>query len=128
MEKILLMHPDCSFEEMAAKVIGDNPDVIATSNLEQVLAMIKSKEIERVCIMYTTITEPAWVASSLIHELDPLMPVLICNPDIDKPASENEIWITSEEYDFNGFHEVVHNFFSGTLLKEELFLYRKRIK
>ena len=135
------------FESTVQTIQEMNPDVLFESNFEQVYAMCKLGEINKICIHmdvnnFSSAKSGAvrgQKAAEKIHEINPEIEILIWEgrsfinddetlPDIFKVSgtpfpikNKNELYIPFSQ-DINHF-EITTKFFEGTLKKEDLLEY-----
>ena len=84
-----------------ARIKAGTPDLFVTANLEQVLAMIKSGEVSRICILIETCTDTGKEISEKIHTINPQIEVLVWNST--EVPKESELNTSYEEIgDFKG--------------------------
>ncbi|MBE3087007.1 MAG: hypothetical protein IMZ64_12420, partial [Bacteroidetes bacterium] len=114
-QKILLIHPLHWFGGVAEKVQRNNPNISVTPNFEQVLAMVKAKEVQCVCLMFSTMTETLPAAVKKIHEVNPDLPLQIWNSG-EEPQSQspNEEYLNSGDCSYEEFYAIVDNFYKGS--------------
>jgi hypothetical protein len=112
LKKILLLHPIHWFGGVVDRVQKKNPEVMVTPNFEQVLAMVRTNEVERVCIMFSTLTETLPSAVRKLHEANPNLPVQIWNSGEEpKSISTNEEYLNTEDYSFENFYTAIDHFY-----------------
>ena len=131
------------FATTVERIQNLNPDVLVESNFEQVLAMCKLNEVNKICI-HMDVDNFSGIkfnvargqkAAERIHEINPEIEILIwegrsfCNnddsiPDVFKVAGEpepiknkNELYVSFNRDIF--VYEITSKFFEGTLQKEE---------
>lgn len=110
-QKILLIHPQEWFGGVIRKVQEQVPGIEVTPNFEQVLALARTGEVKKVCIMYATLTEPAAVAVQRIHAVDYLIPIQIWNAEVPETFSPREEYLNSGDFKDEEFYAAVVNFF-----------------
>jgi hypothetical protein len=111
-KKILLIHPLYWFGGIVEKVQKSNSDIMVTPNFEQVLAMVKANEVDRVCLMFSTMTETIPAAVQKIHEVNMDLPLQIWNSG-EEPQSQsvNEKYLNTADCSFEEFYSIVNNFY-----------------
>jgi hypothetical protein len=118
--KIYVNYP---MEDRAAEKIRKGiPDLLATTNGEQVLAMARQGEVDRVCIAFGACAFSEFELSKAIHDIDPTIPVLVMSSDIPEIPSANEYVTTDPGF----FFESVNEFLKGEFEKEDYQVFPKK--
>jgi DNA-binding NarL/FixJ family response regulator len=105
--KILISYPlDDSGVE---KIREQTPDLYATQNGEEVLAMVRDREVDRVSIVFGAYTFSEFEIAQAIHAIDPAIPILILGSEIPQEKVKNE-YVTN---DAGFFFEAVNVFLNG---------------
>lgn len=100
-----------SIERLQKKV----HDAYVTQNGEEVLAMVRFGEVERICIALGASVFSEYEMMQAIHNIDPSIPILVLGSGHPGKIAENE-YIT-ENVGF--FFETVNEFFSGDLTEDD---------
>lgn len=112
-QKIYVSYPidDCAVEKIRKNV----PDVFATQNGEEVLALVRDGEVERVCIAFGAVGFSEFEIMEAIHKIDPTIPVLVLSSEIPKDIHGNEYITTNVGF----FIESINAFLNGELAEED---------
>lgn len=116
-QKIFINYP--LDENAVEKIQKQIPDLLATSNGEQVLALAREKKIERVCIVFGAYAFNEFDLSMAIHAIDPTIPVLIMSSEIPGILTANEYVTTDPGF----FFESVNEFLKGDFKEEDYQLF-----
>jgi hypothetical protein len=118
-KKIYISYP---MNEIAAeKVKRNTPDLHITTNGEEVLAMARAGEVDKVCIVFGAFAFYELDLSKAIHAIDPTIPVLIMGSEVPETPSANEYVTTDPGF----FFESVNEFLNGEFTKEDYRLFPK---
>jgi len=119
-QKILINYP---MDELAVeKIQKRTPDLLVTANGEQILAMVRLGEVDRICIIFGAYRFFALDLSKAIHEIDPTIPVLIMALDIPENPSVREYVTTNAGF----FFESVNEFLNGDFKEEDYQVFPKK--
>ena len=118
-KKIYISYP--MDERAAEKIKRGTPDLLVTTNGEQVLAMVRAGEVDRVCVVFGAFRFNEHDLSKAIHAIDPTVPVLIMSSEIPETPSANEYVTTDPQF----FFESVNEFLNGEFTEEDYQLFPK---
>jgi hypothetical protein len=104
--KILVSYP--MDENGIEKIKKHTPDLYATQNGEEVLAMVRDGEVDRVSIVFGAYTFSEFEIAQAIHAIDPAIPILILGSEI--PEKVPNEYVTN---DTGFFFEAVNVFLNG---------------
>jgi hypothetical protein len=110
-QKVFINYP--IDENAVEKIRKDTPDLFATQNGEQVLAMVRNGEVERVCIAFGACGFSEFALSKAIHAINPAIPVFIMSSEIPDVFSQNETITTDPGF----FFESASDFLKGLFPK-----------
>jgi len=105
--KILVSYP--MDENGIEKIKKQTPDLYAAQNGEEVLAMVRDGEVDRVSIVFGAYTFSEFEIAQAIHAIDPAIPILILGSEIPQNKVPNE-YVTN---DARFFFETVNEFLNG---------------
>ena len=92
-----------------------NPSIMATANFEQVLAMVKDDEVDKICIYMGTSTIEGDDIAKAIHAINKDIPILIWNSIMTNKDQPNELYLDSGDFKDDSFWEVFDKFYIGGL-------------
>ena len=130
MKKILLVNPVSWFEDQIKKIQGETLGILVTPNYEEVAALVRAKEAERVCIILGAYnyskggalnSAPAGVAAKELHGLNPDLPILAWN-DIENTKScvqGGVVYLQTEDFEDSEFFNIIKAFYDFELPTEE---------
>jgi len=99
-------------------------DLLVTPNGEQVLAMAKLGEVDRVCIVFGAYTYYEFDIMEALHKIDPSIPIRVLTSDKTDKISKNE-YITNN---VGLFFECVNEFFNGDFNEKDCKLFPKFVR
>ena len=118
-QKIFVMYP---MDENAVEKIRKNiPDLLATTNGEEVLARARAGELDKVCIVFGAFSFNEFDLSKAIHSIDPSIPILVMSSEVPETSVANEYVTTDAGF----FFESVNEFLNGTFEKEDYRMFPK---
>ena len=111
--KIFINYPidDCAVENLRK----NTPDLFATQNGEEVLAMARNGDVERVCIAFGALSFSEFEIMEAIHKIDPTIPILVLSSEIPSNIHRNEYITTNVGF----FIESINEFLNGGLTEED---------
>ena len=114
------MLPVGCFDSLEKKLSTLKPDIYMTGNFEEVRAMVREKEIDRLCIVlggYNCSEAHSnnirgIKAARILHKINPDLPILVWNgTDIDNEGPDkNTVSLDAGNYETNAFLETTGNF------------------
>ena len=129
MKKILLVNPIAWFEDQIKKIQEVAPDILVTINYEEVAALVRAREVERVCVILgaynyskggASNSAPAGIVAKELHDLSPDLPILAWN-DIDNTKScvqGGVVYLQTEDFEDSEFYSIIKAFYEFDLPTE----------
>jgi DNA-binding NarL/FixJ family response regulator len=109
--KVFIIHPIVCYNNSIEKMREHVPDLFVSQNGEEVLAMVRDKEVERVCVVLGTVGFSECEITKAIHVIDPSIPVLVYGSFQEK-ISPNEYLTDDAGFFFESVNEFLNDEFT----------------